>query len=393
MEDSSALSGVEAGIDRLLWKIRAMGFTLDDAGLSEALVSYTRTLIDAPGALSRRDRTPRKVLEHIEDSASVLEVVPEIASARAIGDIGSGNGLPGIVVALLLDGVVSRPARSSPALGASAEGASERRRGVRAEGTNRGGRMGRAGARSEAEGAAVDAGLAGTDIRKGWWIGSHGSPSGSGRALPLIESPEKIKNEGHTTLVPIATSVDLALAKFPKKKDGHAQPSLLSEKNQIGARAPASPRVFLVERSRRKRAFLRRLCIELGVPAVVAGDQDPPSFADVENVEAEPRKPSREVAEGEREDTGVYRGARCWAGPFPVVLARAVAPLHGVARVVSSYLARDGTGVVWAGSPSAGKRAACMDACRAAGLVGKWTRPSQLASRGELLVVRHANHR
>lgn len=227
-QSREALSQIESGVGRISRKLQEIDVRSPPEAVA-GLVVFAEILLTArPPLVSRRDRSPRRILEHIEDCASVFEVCEEITAASSIADLGSGNGLPGIVVALLLRNRALAP--------------------------------------------------------------------------PTNESP---------------------------------------------------PRVSLIERSRRRAAFLRRVCLEVGAPAeVLVPEGDAPLI---------PRR------------------------RFSVVLARALAPLPAVPSLVATYLAPEGTAVVWAGNPDRDTRAECAGACRSVGLVGKWTKPVKLRSRGDLL--------
>jgi len=300
------LLDLETGVSNLVEKVRTLGFC-PQGDVTRALLSYALRLMEAPGTLSRGDRTPTKVLEHIEDSAAVLELLPDLASAETIADIGSGNGLPGVVVALLVDGV--------------RKGKPEKNDGSASEGADLHG-VGHSGERDE--------------------DGENGQSS---------------------------VGVD--------------------RRWRVAAGAPL-PRVFLVERSRKRRAFMARICFELGVPAVVVSPSDAcwnrPKMIRMTSSERHfVQRESIPVAHllDEAEAVSAQENRL-----FSVVLVRAVAPLLRTPQIAAAHLEKDGTAVVWAGRPDRESRLACESACRAAGLVGKWTRPSHLASRGELLVMK-----
>jgi 16S rRNA G527 N7-methylase RsmG len=225
---------LQSGIRQIVEKLKGLGVEPPES-CEMTLARYAEILMNSKvGLVSRGDRTPLRVVEHIEDCAAVFEVCGEIRRAPLIGDLGSGNGLPGIVVASLLGGE--------------------------------------------------------QDLR----------------------------------------------------------------------RSKTRPRVVLMERSRRLAAFLRRVCLEVGVSAEV-----------------------KLVKEGSRPTTGGFR----------VLLMRAVTTLPAAPSLAAPYLDSRGTAVVWAGRPSEASRSACADACRAAGLVGKWTRSVGLRSRGEFLVMKVARER
>ncbi len=220
---------IEREVARILRELESLDVR-PAPGAADGLVLYADALLQSRAALSRRDRTPQRVLEHFEDCLGVFEVFPEIVRCRRIADLGSGNGLPGIVITLILNGT----------------------------------------------------------------------------------SRETSTAAGHD--------------------------------------------VVLLERSARKAAFLKRVCLEIGARALVW------------------RSEQRLSATGLQQK-------------FDVVLARAVAPLAEMPGLVVRYLQSDGTGVVWAGDPDAETKSACANACRAVGLVGKWTRPVKLRTRGELLLL------
>ncbi len=223
-QEENAVELLRSGLSSTLGKVASIGVEVPDAAPT-TLLRYCEFLLRSREAVSKKDRTPERVLGHVEDCAAALEVCPEVSVARTVCDLGSGNGLPGIVIATLL-GCYRRSA----------------------------------------------------------------GPTGR-------------------------------------------------------------PGITLLERSARRRALLRRLCVELGLDAKVEGS-----------------------------DGG--------GTTHEVVLMRAVVPLPEVPSLAVLHMRRPGTCVVWAGNPGAEMRSAFEDACRRSGVVGEWTVPRELRSRGELVLVR-----
>ncbi len=110
-EEGSALDLLRSRLGGVLGKVATLGVEVPDAA-EPTLLRYCEFLLRSREAVSKKDRTPEGVLAHLEDCAAVIEVCPDIAVATTVCDLGSGNGLPGIVVAALV-GCYRRPSGST----------------------------------------------------------------------------------------------------------------------------------------------------------------------------------------------------------------------------------------------------------------------------------------
>ena len=94
----------ESSIRRLIgWEHFArIGFPVDSVAANK-LVAFAVWLLTSSGStLSVLDRTEPKVIQHIEDAGAVLEALGDKARRGNWLDIGSGSGLPGLAVAIVL---------------------------------------------------------------------------------------------------------------------------------------------------------------------------------------------------------------------------------------------------------------------------------------------------
>lgn len=81
-------------------KLASIGVRVTEAQLEKlgALGTWLQTA--KPPVLSRRDRQPDYIAQHIEDSTALFEICGDRAWGTVV-DVGSGNGIPGLVIGIL----------------------------------------------------------------------------------------------------------------------------------------------------------------------------------------------------------------------------------------------------------------------------------------------------
>jgi 16S rRNA G527 N7-methylase RsmG len=94
----------ESSIRRLIgWeRFARIGFRLDSVAASKLVAFAVWLLTSSESRLSALDRTESRVVQHIEDAGAVLEALGDKARRGNWLDIGSGSGLPGLAVAIVL---------------------------------------------------------------------------------------------------------------------------------------------------------------------------------------------------------------------------------------------------------------------------------------------------
>lgn len=102
-------------------KLASVGVTVTDAQLGklDALGAWLQTA--RPALLSQRDRQPQYIAQHIEDSAALFEICGDRAWGTVV-DVGSGNGLPGLVIGVLHEAARLRGAGSEASACVSCDG-------------------------------------------------------------------------------------------------------------------------------------------------------------------------------------------------------------------------------------------------------------------------------